>query len=90
MLVLNAAAKIDRFNAKVAMAEIAMAKIYVPTMALGVLDRAIQVHGAGGICQDFPLSRIWAYLRTTRIADGPDEAHVAQLARLENKTSVEL
>lgn len=85
MLVLDAADKIDRGNAKLAMAEIAMSKIFVPNMALTVLDRAIQTHGAGGICQDFPLARIWAYLRTTRIADGPDEAHVAQLARLESR-----
>jgi acyl-CoA dehydrogenase len=90
MLVLDAADKIDRGNAKLAMAEIAMSKIHVPNVALAVLDRAIQTHGGGGICQDFPLARIWCYLRTTRIADGPDEAHVAQLARLESKKSAEL
>lgn len=83
MLVLEAAHKMDCQNAKAAMAEIAMSKIYVPNMALKVLDRAMQTHGGGGICQDFPLARIWAYLRTTRIADGPDEAHIAQLARIE-------
>ncbi|ETI27242.1 hypothetical protein G647_09925 [Cladophialophora carrionii CBS 160.54] len=85
LLVLNAADKIDSGNAKDAMSEIAMAKIYVPNVALAVLDRAIQTHGAAGLCQDFPLARIWTYLRTVRIADGPDEAHAAQLARTENK-----
>lgn len=85
LLTLTAADKIDRSNAKDAMTEIAMAKIAVPNLALGVLDRAIQTHGAAGISQDFPLARMWAYLRTVRFADGPDEAHAAQLARTENK-----
>ena len=85
LIVLNAADKIDRGDAKAAMAEIGMAKILVPTMACKVLDQAIQAHGAGGISQDFPLARIWAYLRTTRLADGPDEVHIMQLGRGENK-----
>lgn len=85
LLTLNAADKIDRSGAKDAKTEIAVAKIAVPNLALGVLDRAIQTHGAAGISQDFPLARIWAYLRTVRFADGPDEAHAAQLARTENK-----
>lgn len=87
MLVLEAAHKMDCQNAKAAMAEIAMSKIYVPNMALQVLDKAMQTHGAGGICSDFPLARIWAYLRTTRIADGPDEAHIAQLARIQLRSA---
>jgi len=90
LLVLNAADKIDQFDAKRAMKEIGMAKIVVPSMAIGVLDRVIQAHGAGGICQDFPLARMWAGLRTLRIADGPDEVHIAQLGRNENKRAPEM
>jgi acyl-CoA dehydrogenase len=85
LLVCNAADMLDRGDAKSAMVELAICKIMVPSMAGVVLDRAMQAHGAGGLCQDFPLAKIWAYLRTTRLADGPDEAHTAQLARIENK-----
>jgi acyl-CoA dehydrogenase len=59
LLILNAADKTDKGNAKEAMSEIAMAKIYVPNVALAVLDKAIQTHGAAGLSQDFPLARIW-------------------------------
>jgi acyl-CoA dehydrogenase len=85
LMVLNCADKIDKGDAKFARSEIGMCKILVPNMACTVLDRAIQAHGGGGICQDFPLARIWSYLRTTRLADGPDEAHVMQLGKSENK-----
>ncbi|KAI5790177.1 acyl-CoA dehydrogenase/oxidase [Geopyxis carbonaria] len=85
LLVLNAADKIDRSDAKGAMTDIAMAKIYVPSMACEVIDRAVQAHGAAGICQDFPLARMWAHQRTLRIADGPDEVHMNQLGRTELK-----
>ena len=67
-----------------------MAKIVVPAMSIGIIDRAIQAHGAGGVCQDFPLARMWASLRTLRIADGPDEVHIAQLGRNENKRAEEM
>ncbi|KAL7273776.1 hypothetical protein RUND412_003353 [Rhizina undulata] len=90
LLVLNAADQIDRSDAKGAMKLIAMAKIQVPKMACDVVDRAIQAHGAGGICQDFPLARMWATLRTLRIADGPDEVHLNQLGRTENKKAKEI
>lgn len=90
LLVLNAADKIDRVDAKGALKEIGMCKIIVPDMALRVVDRAIQAHGAGGVCQDFPLARKWASLRTLRIADGPDEVHIAQLGRNENKRAAEV
>jgi acyl-CoA dehydrogenase len=90
LLVLNAADKIDRSDAKGAMKDIAMAKIYVPSMALGVIDRAIQAHGAAGVCQDFPLARMWAHMRTIRIADGPDEVHMNQLGRIETRRVKEL
>lgn len=90
LLVLNAAIKIDRTDAKGAMKDIAMAKIYVPKMSCEVIDRAVQAHGAGGVCQDFPLARMWAHQRTLRIADGPDEVHLNQLGRTENKKITQL
>ncbi|KAF3930172.1 hypothetical protein ABW19_dt0210310 [Dactylella cylindrospora] len=90
LLVLNAADKIDRYDAKAALKEIAMAKIVVPRMACDVLDKAIQAHGAGGICQDFPLARMWSGQRTLRIADGPDEVHLAQMGRNENSRAPEI
>ncbi|OAG42475.1 hypothetical protein AYO21_03351 [Fonsecaea monophora] len=85
LVVLNAAIKIDQMDAKFALKEIAEAKIKVPQVALEVVDRAIQVHGAVGVGQDTPLASMWAHLRTLRIADGPDEAHLHQLGRRENK-----
>lgn len=90
LVVCNAADMLDRGEAKEAIVELAICKIMVPNLACAVLDRAMQAHGAGGLCQDFPLAKMWAYLRTTRIADGPDEAHAAQLARIENKRYTEL
>ena len=62
-------------GAAAARKEIAAIKIAAPSAALNVLDRAIQVHGAGGLCSDFPLAAIYAHLRTLRILDGPDEVH---------------
>ena len=52
-------------------------------MALKVIDRAIQVHGAGGVTQFYPLAKMWAHMRTLRIADGPDEVHKMTIARRE-------
>ncbi|KAF2022102.1 acyl-CoA dehydrogenase NM domain-like protein [Aaosphaeria arxii CBS 175.79] len=89
LIVLNAAAAIDAGNAKTALVEIAQAKILVPNMALDVIDRAVQTHGAEGICQDTPLAYMWAQVRTVRIADGPDEAHLEQLGKKENKKAAE-
>jgi acyl-CoA dehydrogenase len=66
LLVLNAADMLDRGDAKSAMVELAICKVFVPTMACTVLDRAMQAHGGGGLSQDFPLAKTWAYLRTTR------------------------
>ncbi len=83
LLTLKAADMMDKVGNKVARAEIAMIKVVAPTMALNVLDRAIQVHGGGGVCQDFSLARTWANLRTLRMADGPDEVHRNSLAKLE-------
>lgn len=89
LIVLNAAAAIDAGDAKQALVEIAQAKILVPNMALDVIDRAVQTYGAQGVCQDTPLAYMWAQVRTVRIADGPDEAHLEQLGKKENKRAAE-
>lgn len=85
LVVLNAAIKIDIGSAKTALREIGEAKIMVPTMALTVIDRAVQAYGGAGVCQDTPLANMWAQIRTLRIADGPDEVHLQQLGKRENK-----
>jgi len=74
---------IDSVGAKGARSEIAAIKVIAPRVCLEVLDRAIQVHGAGGVSDDFPLASMWAHARTLRIADGPDEVHVRSVARQE-------
>jgi acyl-CoA dehydrogenase len=83
LLVLNAADQMDRRGNKAAMKEIAMIKVAVPNMACQVLDWAIQAHGAAGVSDDFPLAAAWAHARTLRLADGPDEVHRNQIAKLE-------
>jgi acyl-CoA dehydrogenase len=83
LLVLKTADLIDKHGAKGARGEIAAIKVIAPRVALNVVDRAIQVHGAGGVSEDFPLARMYAGLRTLRIADGPDEVHVRTVARQE-------
>ncbi|RJE23325.1 acyl-CoA dehydrogenase [Aspergillus sclerotialis] len=85
LIVLNAAIKIDQGDAKSALKEIAQAKVLVPQTALTVIDRAVQAYGAAGVCQDTPLANLWAMIRTLRIADGPDEVHLQQLGRRENR-----
>jgi acyl-CoA dehydrogenase len=82
-LVLNAAYMMDTVGNRAAKAEIAMIKVAAPTMTLQVLDWAIQMHGAGGVSDDFPLAALWAGARTLRLADGPDEVHREQIAKLE-------
>ena len=89
LVVLNAAMKIDERDAKNALKEIAEAKVLVPQMALTVIDRAIQSWGGAGVCQDTPLANMWAQIRTLKIADGPDEVHLQQMGRNENKRSKE-
>lgn len=83
LLVLRAAWAMDVHGNKAARGAVAQAKVAVPAMALRVLDRAIQVHGGAGVCQDSFLAAAWASARTLRIADGPDEVHLRQLGRLE-------
>ena len=83
--VLNAAIMIDSKDAKFALKEIAEAKVFVPRVMLDVIDRAIQAHGGAGVSQETPLAKMWASGRTMRIVDGPDEVHMVQLGRNENK-----
>jgi acyl-CoA dehydrogenase len=83
LLVLKAAYMMDKDGNKAARAEIAMIKVVAPNLALRVLDRAIQAHGAGGISQDFEWAAAWANSRTLRFADGPDEVHREAIAKYE-------
>lgn len=85
LLTLKAAYMMDTVGNKEAKKEIAMIKVVAPNMALRVIDRAIQGMGAAGVSEDYPLAAQWANARTLRLADGPDEVHKAQLARLELK-----
>ena len=83
LMVLKTADLIDKVGAKGARSEIAAIKVIAPRIALRVVDRAIQVHGGAGVSDDTPLARMYAGLRTLRIADGPDEVHVRTVARQE-------
>jgi acyl-CoA dehydrogenase len=82
-LTLKAAYMMDTVGNKEAKTEIAMIKVVAPNMALRVIDRAIQAFGGAGVSDDFPLAAMWANSRTLRLADGPDEVHRAQIAKLE-------
>ncbi len=86
LLVLKTAWKMDADGNKAARREIAMIKAVVPQMALNIIDRAIQVHGGGGVSQDFPLAQFWIYARSLRLADGPDEVHIESIAKMELNT----
>ncbi len=81
LLTLKAAAMMDTVGNKAAKAEIAMIKVIAPNVALRVIDRAIQAHGAAGVCQDTFLASAWANSRTLRLADGPDEVHIESIAK---------
>ena len=83
LLTLKTAWLMDTVGNKHARTEIAAIKVAAPDVALKVVDRAIQVHGGGGVSQDFPLAAMWAHMRTLRLADGPDEVHKITIARRE-------
>ncbi|ORA39353.1 acyl-CoA dehydrogenase family protein [Mycobacterium aquaticum] len=83
LLTLKAAYLMDTVGNKEARTEIAAIKVAAPNIALKIIDRAIQVHGGGGVTDDFPLAMAWAHLRTLRLADGPDEVHKRAIAKQE-------
>ena len=83
LLTLKAAWMMDVAGNKVAKAEIAMIKVVAPSMACQVIDWAMQAHGGGGVCDDFPLAYAYANARTLRFADGPDEVHRNAIAKME-------
>ena len=88
LLTLKAAWMMDTVGNRHARTEIAAIKVAAPNVALRVLDRAIQLHGGGGVCDDFGLAGAYAHLRTLRLADGPDEVHRGLVARFELKKYV--
>jgi acyl-CoA dehydrogenase len=83
LLTMKTAWLMDTVGNKHARVEIAAIKVAAPEVALKILDRAIQVHGGGGVSGDFPLAENWAHQRTLRLADGPDEVHKRTIARME-------
>jgi acyl-CoA dehydrogenase len=88
LLTMKAAWLMDTVGNKHARTEIAAIKVAAPNVALKVIDRAIQVHGGGGVSNDFPLASMYAHLRTLRLADGPDEIHKRTIARHELRRTV--
>ncbi|MDT9686507.1 acyl-CoA dehydrogenase family protein [Streptomyces sp. TRM76323] len=85
LLVLKTAWLMDTVGNRGAHTEIQAIKIATPRTVVDIIDRAVQLHGAGGVSQDFPLAELWAAARTLRLADGPDEVHQRSLARRELK-----
>jgi acyl-CoA dehydrogenase len=83
LLTFHAAWAMDTYGNQVVRGDIAAIKVAIPSMATRVIDRAIQVHGGGGVSQDFPLAQAYAWQRVLRLADGPDEVHKRTVARLE-------
>jgi acyl-CoA dehydrogenase len=88
LLTLKAAHMMDTVGNKAARSEIAMIKVVAPNAAFRVLDRAIQVHGGAGVSEDFGLASAWSFARAVRLTDGPDEVHLATVAKLELKRQV--
>ncbi|MFN8201784.1 MAG: acyl-CoA dehydrogenase family protein [Solirubrobacteraceae bacterium] len=85
LLVLHTASMMDTVGNRAARTEIAAIKVVAARVAMQVIDRAIQVFGAGGLCEDFPLAHAYAHARLLRLADGPDEVHLRTVARQELK-----
>ena len=85
LLTLKAAWMMDTVGAKGAMSEISQIKVVAPSVAQAIIDEAIQIYGGAGVSPDFPLAEMWAYIRSLRLADGPDEVHRALIAKLELK-----
>jgi acyl-CoA dehydrogenase len=83
LLTMKAAWLMDTVGNKLARTEISAIKVAAPNVALRVIDRAIQVHGGGGVSDDFPLAMMYAHQRGLRLADGPDEIHKRTIARHE-------
>jgi acyl-CoA dehydrogenase len=83
LLVLNAAWKLDVGGSMNALSEVSQIKVVVPSMAQQVIDFAMQIHGGGGLSDDFPLAAAWTSARALRLADGPDEVHRGVVARIE-------
>jgi acyl-CoA dehydrogenase len=88
LLVLKTAWLMDTVGNKHARTEIAAIKVAAPNVALKIIDRAIQVHGGGGVSDDFPLASMYAHMRTLRLADGPDEVHKMTIARHELRRGI--
>jgi acyl-CoA dehydrogenase len=89
LLTLKAAWLMDTVGNKHARTEIAAIKVAAPNVALRIIDRAIQVHGGGGVSDDFPLASMYAHIRTLRLADGPDEVHKLTIARQELRRHIQ-
>jgi len=83
LLVLHAAWKLDTAGPAGALGEVSQIKVAVPNMAQEVIDMAIQLHGGGGMSDDYPLAAAFTWARALRLADGPDEVHRGVIARLE-------
>lgn len=90
LIVLNAAIQMDVHGPKAALTEIAEAKVLIPTMVLTVIDRAVQAFGGAGVSQDTPLASMWSNSRTLQIVDGPDQVHIMQMGRNENRRGKEV
>ena len=80
---LNTAWKLDTGGPLNALSEVSQIKVAVPNMAQQVIDMAMQIHGGGGLSDDFPLAGAWTSARSLRLADGPDEVHRGVVARIE-------
>src|SRR5208337_5008269 len=88
LLCLKAAWAMDTQGVRAAAPRISQIKVIAPRVALEVIDQAVQMHGGAGVCQDFPLARMWANVRTLRLADGPDAVHRRVIAKAELKRYV--